>query len=177
MSIIQHIPTGMKKTFIETAAILKGHERRRFMASIVNSLGRGGSSWAERELGWNRITINKGRRELESKEPIKDNYSARGRKKAEHHLPNLLEDIKAIIDEESQTDGTFRTTTLYTRMSAKEVRKQLIDQKGYIDETLPKAETIGIKMNNLGYKLRPVAKSKPKKKLPRQMLASNGLPK
>jgi len=177
MNIIQHIPTEMKETFIETANTLKGHKRRRFMASIVNSLGRGGASWAESELGWNRNTINKGRRELESGEPVKDNYSARGRKKAEYHLPNLLEDIKEIIDGESQTDGTFRTTKLYTRMSAKEVRKQLLEQKGYSDDALPKAETIGVKMNELGYQLRPVAKSKPKKKLTRQMPSLNVLPK
>jgi hypothetical protein len=162
--MIQHISVEMKETFIETAKILKGHERRRFMARIVRSLGRGGASWAESELGWNRHTINKGRQELESGEPIKDNYSARGRKKAEYHLPNLLEDIKAIIDGESQTDGTFRTTKLYTRMSAEEVRKQLIDQKGYTNEALPVAKTIGVKMNELGYKLRPVVKSKPQKK-------------
>lgn len=162
--MIQHISVEMKETFIETAKILKGHERRRFMARIVRSLGRGGASWAESELGWNRRTINKGRQELESGEPIKDNYSARGRKKAEYHLPNLLEDIKEIIDGESQTDGTFRTTKLYTRMSAEEVRKQLIDQKGYTDEALPVAKTISVKMNELGYKLRPVVKSKPQKK-------------
>lgn len=174
MSILQQIPTEMKETFIETAAILKGHERRRFMARIVNSLGRGGASWAERELGWNRTTINKGRRELESGKPIKDNYSARGRKKAEYYLPNLLSDIKAIVDEESQTDGTFRTTKLYTRMSAKEVRRQLITQKGYTDKALPAAKTIGEKMNELGYHLRPVVKSKPQKKLPRQTPSLNG---
>jgi hypothetical protein len=164
MRIIQTIPQEMKETFKETAKILKGHERRRFMARIVQSLGRGGASWAERELGWNRNTINKGRKELESGEVITDNYRARGRKKAEHHLPNLLEDIKAIIDGESQTDGTFRSTRLYTRMSAKEVRKQLIEEKGYTDEELPQAKTIGVKMNELGYRLRPVAKSKPQKK-------------
>lgn len=163
MNIIQHIPTEMKATFIETAEILKGPERRRFMARIVKSLGRGGASWAERELGWNRNTINKGRHELESGVTIQDNYSARGRKKAEEHLPNLLDDIKAIIDGESQTDGTFRTTQLYTRMSAAEVRKQLIAQKGYTDALLPTARTIGDKMNELGYRLRPVTKSKPKK--------------
>jgi Rhodopirellula transposase DDE domain len=75
-----------------------------------------------------------------------------------------LEDIKAIIDGESQTDGTFRTTKLYTRMSAEEVRKQLIEQKGYVDKALPIAKTIGVKMNEMGYQLRPVAKSKPQKK-------------
>ena len=173
MSIIQQIPTEMKDTFIETANTLKGHQRRRFMARIVNSLGRGGASWAEKELGWNRNTIDKGKREVESGEPIQDNYSARGRKKAEEHLPDLLGDIRSIIDGESQTDGTFRTTQLYTRLSASEVRKQLLTQKGYSDAELPCSKTIGNKMNELGYKLRPVAKTKPQKRLPRQTQSLN----
>lgn len=162
--MIEHITTEMKETFIETAETLKGHERRRFMAGIVRGIGRGGAAWAERELGWNRKTIRKGCRELDSGQPIEDNFSARGRKKAEHHLPDLLVDIKAIVEGESQTDATFRTTKLYTRLSAAEVRRQLIEQKGYTEEELPTANTIGIKLNELGYHLRPVAKSKPQKK-------------
>ena len=51
----EHITTELKETFIETANTLKGHERRRFMARIVRSMGRGGAAWAERELGWNRF--------------------------------------------------------------------------------------------------------------------------
>ncbi len=65
-----------------------------------------------------------------------DNFAARGRKAAEEHLPNLLEDIKAIADGESQTDPTFKTTRLYIRLSATEVRQQLIDQKKYRSVTL-----------------------------------------
>ncbi len=169
MSIIEHITPEMKETFIETANILKGHERRRFMAGIIRGMGRGGAAWAERELGWNRKTVRKGRQEMDRGQPITDDFSGRGRKKAEYHLPNLLVDIKAIVEGESQTDATFRTTKLYTRLSAKEVRRQLIEQKGYTEEELPTANTIGIKLNELGYHLRPVAKSKPQKKLQRQM--------
>jgi len=62
---------------------------------------------------------------------IEDNFKARGRKKAEEHLPNLLQDIVAIVDGWSQTDPTFRTTRLYTRITAREVRQQLLAQKGY----------------------------------------------
>ena len=45
--MIEHITTELKETYIETATILRGHERRRFMARIVKSLGRGGAAWAE----------------------------------------------------------------------------------------------------------------------------------
>jgi hypothetical protein len=92
-----------------------------------------------------------------------DHYHLRGRKKAEEHLPNLLVDIRAIVDSQSQTDPTFRTQRLYTRLSATEVRRQLIAQKGYTDDELPTAATISAKLNVLGYRLRDVQKSRPQK--------------
>ncbi len=153
----------LRSAYIEGAEALKGHERRMFMARVVKALGYGGQSEAERELGWCRKTIRKGLRELESGEPTIDNFAARGRKPAEAHLPNLLEDIRTIADEQSQTDPTFQTTRLYTRISAAEMRRQLIAQQGYHDEELPGEETIRVKMNKLGYGLRSVQKSRPKK--------------
>jgi hypothetical protein len=95
--------------------------------------------------------------------PIVDNFSARGRKKAEEHLPNLLKDIQTIVDGQSQTDARFESSRLYTRLSASEVRRQLVDQKGYTDEELPGEETIRVKLNQLGYQLRSVLKSRPQK--------------
>ena len=153
----------LKVTYIETAKALKGSERRVFMARIVKSLGYGGQSLAEKELGWCRNTTRKGMSELESGIAIADNFAARGRKKAEEKLPNLLEDIRAIVDGQSQTDPTFQTTRLYTRLSAAQVRQQLITEKAYTDKELPCEETIRVKLNNLGYKLRAVQKSRPQK--------------
>ncbi len=160
---ILELTAELKATYIETAKTLKGSDRRVFMARIVRSLGYGGQSKAARELGWCRNTILKGTNELDSGVWIVDNFSARGRKKAEEKLPNLLNDIRAIVDGQSQTDATFQTTRLYTRLSASEVRKQLIAQKGYTDNELPTEETIRVKLNDLGYKLRAVQKSRPKK--------------
>jgi len=151
----------LKQIFIETAKTLKGSDRRLFMAKVVKAMGKGGQRQAETELGWYRGTIRKGMRELDSGFRCYDNFSARGRKSAEDHLPNLLNDIKAIVETESQTDPTFQTTRLYIRLSAAEVRQQLIEQKGYRDEQLPSAETIRTKLNGLGYQLKKVKKVSP----------------
>jgi hypothetical protein len=156
----------LKALFRDIANKLKGHERRTFMARIVRLLGKGGQRRAERELNWNRGTIRKGVHELESGVACIDAFSARGRKRAEEHLPNLVDDIKAIADEQSQTDPTFKTTRLYTRISAKEVRKQLIHQKGYTDDELPSEETIRVRLNEQGYRLRSVQKCQPQRKIP-----------
>jgi hypothetical protein len=160
------LTSELKTLFVETAKTLNGSARRLFMAQVVRLLGPGGQRRAERELQWNRGTIRKGRHELNSKLTCADAFSARGRKRAEDHLPNLLKDIKDIVDEQSQTDPTFKTTRLYTRLSAAEVRRQLIEQKGYNDEELPSEETIRVKLNALGYQLKSVQKTQPKKKIP-----------
>jgi hypothetical protein len=156
---------SLKSLFIDTAKQLKGSARRRFMARIVKELGPGGASRAERELGWNRKTMRKGTHEVESGISCLDAFSARGRKRAEEHLPNLLGDLKAIVDSQSQTDPQFKNKRLYTRLTAAEVRRQLIAQFGYRDEELPTATTIATKLNQLGYYPTKVAKSKPKKSL------------
>lgn len=155
---------SLKTLFIETAKTLKGSARRLFMARTVSELGPGGQRRAERDLGWNRETIRKGRHELASGLICLDNFSARGRKRAEDHLPNLLTDIAAIVDSQSQVDPQFRTNRLYTRLDAAEVRRQLIAHKGYCDDELPTVQTLTTKLNALGYYPQKVAKSEPKKR-------------
>ena len=154
--------------FIETAHTLTGSARRLFMARVVEHLGPGGQRRAEREVGWCRVTIRKGQHELESGFTCVDAFTARGRKRAEDHLPTLLTDITAIVDAQSQADPQLRTARLYTRLSAAEVRHQLIVQKGYTDEELPTVDTIGAKLNALGYSPKRVAKTQPQKKSQKQ---------
>ena len=163
---------SVKHLLIETAKSLKGSARRLFMARTVKELGPGGQRRAAHELGWGRMTIRKGMRELESGLTCLDAFSLRGRKRAEEHLPNLLRDLQAIVDAQSQTDPQFRTTRLSTRLTAAEVRRQLIAQKGYSDAELPTAETIGTKLNTLGYYPQKVAKSQPQKKSQKPTLSS-----
>src|SRR6266567_7478484 len=153
----------VKALLLKTAKDLKGSAHRVFMARTVQALGPGGQRLAERELGWNRGTMRKGMHELERGIVCVDAFSSRGRKRSEDHLPNLLNDITAIVDGQSQADPQFRTTRLYTRLTATEVRCQLIEQKGYHDDELPTAETITTKLNELGYSLKKVAKSQPQK--------------
>ena len=95
-----------------------------------------------------------------------DAFSARGRHKVEKRLPNLLEDIKSIVDSQSQIDPSFKTQRLYTRLSAAEVRRQLISQKQYTEASLPSEKTIGRRLNQLGYYPARIAKTKPLKTIP-----------
>ena len=88
-------------------------------------------------------------------------------------MPNLLSDMRAIVDGQSQTDPQFKTNRLYTRLTAHEVRRQLMAKFGYRDEELPTVTTIATKLNQLGYYPTKVAKSKPKKSLRSLMPSSS----
>jgi len=154
---------SFKSLLIETGNNLKGHQRRRFIAQTVKEMGKGGQRRAEKELGWNRNLIRKGTREIESGIICLDAFQARGRKRVETFLPNLLEDLLSIVDSQSQIDPSFESNRLYTRLSVSEIRLQLIKQKGYSALDLPCNETIRSRLNELGYYPKKVAKVKPKK--------------
>jgi hypothetical protein len=148
---------------IDAAKALKGGRKRLFMAKAVKAMGRGGQRWAEVHLGWCRDTIRKGAHELRSGMTCVDAFSSRRRKPAEEHLPRLLDDIRSIADGQSQADPKFQTKRLFTRISAAEVRRQLIATKGYTDGELPTQQTINTKLNLLGFRLTKVAKCRPQK--------------
>lgn len=155
---------AFKLVLQDTARTLRGAQRRRFLAQTVTALGPGGQRRAERELGWDRKTIRKGLQELQHGMTCVDAYRLRGRKAVETRLPTLLTDIRAIVESQSQTDPQFRSNRLYTRLTAAEVRRQLIAQKGYTAADLPTERTLRTKLNRLGYHPTTVAKAKPKKK-------------
>lgn len=156
----------LKQLLSETADRLTGAHRRQFMARSVQLLGLGGSRLAERELGWNRGTIRKGLHEVNSGITCIDAYNARGRKRAEEEHPQLLEELRDIVDKQSQTNPTFQSSRLYTRLSVSVVRQQLIEQKGYDADALPCEETLRVKLNQLGYHLQSVQKTRPLKRIP-----------
>lgn len=163
---------SLKALFVDTARSLKGSARRLLMARPVKELGVGGQRRAARALGWSRVTMRKGIHALESGFRCLDAFSARGRKRAEDHLPSLLTDITAIVESQSQTDPQFRTARLSTRLRAAAVRRQRIVQQGSTDAALPTVQTLTTQRNALGYYPTKVAKSQPPKKFPKRTPSS-----
>ena len=161
----------LRSLLVDTAASLRGADRRLFMAQTVDRLGLG-QRRAHRLLGWTRDTLRKGLHELRSGVTCLDACSARGRKPVEVHLPQLRTDIEALVQDHCQTDPTFQTTRRYCRLSAAEVRRQLIAHKGYTDEQLPTIQTLTTKLNAWGFRLRKVAKCRPQKKYPKPTRSS-----
>jgi DDE family transposase len=140
-----------------------GATRRRYMADTIATLQLG-QRQARQLFGWGRDTIRKALHERRTGLTCLDAFHCRGRKPAEVHLPRLLADIRDLVQDHVQVDPTFQTTRQYCRLTAAEVRRQLIAHKGYPDAALPTVKTIGEKLNALGFRLRKVAKCRPQKK-------------
>jgi hypothetical protein len=140
-----------------------GAPRRRYMAQTLETFSLS-QRQAQGLFGWSRNTLRKALHERRTGMTCLDAFARRGRKPAEFHLPRLLDDIKDVVKDHVQTDPTFQTTRLYCRLTAAQVRRQLVARKGYTHEELPSIETITNKLNGLGFRLRKVAKCRPKKK-------------
>jgi hypothetical protein len=146
----------------DTADTLSGAPRRRYIARALEQF-RLSQRRAQRLFGWGRDTIRKAQHEARTGLTCVDATSCRGRKPAEARLPRLLDDIRALAQDHCQADPTFQTTRLYCRLTAAEVRRQLVQRRGYTDDQLPSVQTIGAKLNALGFRLRKVAKCRPQK--------------
>jgi hypothetical protein len=164
---------SVKSWLQQTAHNLNGYARRIFQAQAVAQLGRGGQRLAERELGWNRGTLQKGAHELAAGVEVPDGRRTNGRKSLEEEFPSIRQDLQDIVAEYCQTDPTFRTPRMYRRLTVAEVRKRLEQDKGYASDTLPSAEAIRERLNDMGYYPRRVRKTIPKKRSHRPARSSN----
>jgi hypothetical protein len=163
--MIQEIITNGKNYLKNALNFLKGRDKRIVAASLAKAYGYGGESYVAKEFNIGRDTIRLGMNELRTGIRSEDAFKMRGRKSVDYHMPMIKNDIKEIIDSQSQTDPKFESQRLYTRLTTREVRKQLVEQKGYSDEDLPTNQTINNLINQLGYKMTKVQKVKPLKKI------------
>lgn len=154
---------SLKTLLIETAKSLQGSARRLFRARTVKALGPGGPQRAAHALRWGRRTIRQGMRALARGVSGMDACSRRGRKRAAEPLPPLLTARRALGDRQSQGAPPCRSQRLYPRLTAAEVRRQLLAHKGDLEATLPTAETLGTKVHELGDYPQKVAQSPPQK--------------
>lgn len=100
---------AVKSTVQDAAKKLTGHRKRDFMAKVAEDYLQGSARKAERVLGWNRKSVELGLHERCSGLVCVDNYRARGTHKSEDILPQLEEDIRGLVDQQTQADPKFQT--------------------------------------------------------------------
>src|SRR5262249_29507482 len=94
-------------------------------------------------------------------------FSGRGRPKTEKQQPELASMIHGLVEPKSQADPKFQTPLAYTRITAKAVHEHLKADAVGKNRHVPAERTVHDMLNRLGYRLRPVRKTKPQKKFAR----------
>jgi len=159
------LPEQFIATIKDAAKKLTGTKRRGFQAQVTIDYLNSSARKAEITFGWSRETVSLGLNEIRTGIICVDNFKARGNKKTEEKKRQLGIDIVSLAEPESQTDPKFQTTFKYTRITAKAMRRALIDEMNWAPENTPCEKTIGNIMNRMNYCLRRVQKSKPLKKV------------
>ena len=143
---------------------LTGHRRRAFVADVTLRLGDGNARQAEERWGWGRETVRKGLQELRSGTPAVDTFQARGRTRLEELHPGFADDLRDLVEPKTQTDPELKTDRRYTNLSAAEIRRALIDEKGWSDEDLPAERSLRRILKRMTYRLKRIQKGRPLKK-------------
>ncbi len=149
--------------------------RRCAMGEVTLLLLDGKHRVAENVFGWSRSAVEVGINEFQTGISCVNNISTRLKPKTEEKNPKLLAEIHAIMEPQSESESSLRTTLLYTNMTAKAVYDALV-VKGWSAESLPTVRTISNILSRQDYRLRTVAKTKVQKKpqKPTQSLKTSG---
>lgn len=88
----------------------------------------------------------------------------RGRKLLIEKYPDLTQDIEKIIEDNLSIDPHFRSEKQYVKLTAKEIKKRLIETGKYTENSFSNSYLSDL-INKLGYGLKKVQKVKPLKKI------------
>ena len=163
---------AVKEIILSASRKLTGFRRREFQAEMTIKYCDGKPRQAEQVFGWGREAVTTGLNERRTGIRCLENYSARGRRPSEELHPELVARIHAVVEPESQADPKFQTPLAYTRITAKAVHDHLAATATANDAPLPAERTVSDILNRLGYRLRRVRKTAPKKKFPKPTRSS-----
>ena len=153
------------------AKLLTGPKRRRYQAEMAHAHCAGSARLAETTFGWGRDAVHTGLNELRCGIRCLDAFADRGRHKAEEACPELADQIRKIVDPQSQADPKLQTPLAYTRLTAHAVRNALLAVPELAGR-VPGRQTVGDILNRLGYRIRAVLKTRPEKTFPKPMPSS-----
>jgi Rhodopirellula transposase DDE domain len=154
--MLEELTESVKDTIKSAARKLTGFRRRQFQAEMAIKYCQGHPRRAEEVFGWGRDAVNTGLNELRTGTRCLDGFSARGRHKTEEQHPELVSEIHALAEPESQADPKFQTPLAYTRITAKAVYEHLKANAVGENQHVPAERTVHDILNRLGYRLRPV---------------------
>ena len=148
------------------ASHMTGATRRAFQAEMTLKYCDGNARRAEDIFGWGRHNIAVGLAEKRTGIVCLSLHAAcSGRRRLEDQYPEAAEALVELAFAHAQQDPTFRTTVSSTRLTAKTALEGL-RQKSMEVALLPAPSTMAVILHRLGFRLRHVVKSTPRKKVP-----------
>jgi hypothetical protein len=161
------VRNGISKEFVDLISrlidLIPWPARRCAMGDVTLLLLDGKNRVAEDVFGWGRSVVEVGIKEFQTGISCVNDISQRHKPKTEEKNPELLLEIRNIMEPHSESDSHLRTTLLYTNMTAKVVYDALVE-RGWSAESLPTMRTISNILLRHNYRLRTVAKTKVQKK-------------
>jgi len=144
-------------------------QRRIFVAEMSLKYCGGSPRKTESVFGWGREMVAMGLGEKRTGICcISGHSSFSGNIRWEERHPEVAQMLRELADSHAQQDSSFTTEIAFTRLTAEAALKQL-RSKGIKETQLPANGTMAKILNRMGYRLRPVEKAKPKKKLRKRM--------
>jgi transposase len=171
--MLAQLTDSVKETIQTAAGKLTGFLRRQFQAEMAIKYCQGKARRAEEVFGWGREAVQTGLHELRTGIRCVEDFSSRGRRKSEQQHPELVREIHALVEPQSQADPKFQTPFAYTRITAKAVHDGLVAHAARTEGPVPAERTVYDILNRLGYRLRRVRKTKPQKNFLKPMPSSS----
>ena len=124
--MLTNLLESTKATILSAAKKLTGYLRREFQAEVATKHCGGSARLAEQTFGWGRAAVNTGLNEMRTGIRCVDKFSARGRRKSEVLQPELVAEIRTLVEPHAQADPKFQAPLALTRITAKAVHEQLV---------------------------------------------------
>ena len=111
--MLPELTESVKETILSAARKLTGFARRQFQAEVALKYCLGKARQAEKVFGWGRVAVATGLNEMRTGIRCLENTGARGRHRTETKHPELVKQIQALVDPESQADPQLKTPLAY----------------------------------------------------------------
>ena len=164
--MVVRVTPDMRETIRSAAAKLTGYRRRQFQAEMAVKYCDSSPRLAEKVFGWARDSVQTGLHEHRTGIRCVERFHERGRKRTEDIAPAIGAAIRRLVEPQAQIDPTFESPLAFTRVTAQAVRDELLKDPALAPH-VPCRQTVGNILNRLDYRLRPVIKARPQKKLPK----------
>lgn len=164
MSILQKIENE-HCNLIKTIKKCENKEQTLLMiGALAMDIGNGCISALSKMFCLSRQTIRKAIKLSRGEILYQPLVETRGRKKLTQIFPDLKQDIENIISTYLSIKPELKDETLYVKLSIREIKKRLIETKKYDEKSFSNSYLNNL-VNEIGYNLKKVKKTKPLKKI------------